>query len=120
MRSKAFLLYFAKPIGTWEYLGGKLCVPLFFICGITLFPALALYAISIALSPDANTLLATAPIVGRIVFAFAGGHESGVTTVNFERIESALLKTRPGDSVTVELRSGKVPKVTRPDIDTAG
>ncbi len=34
----------------------------------------------------------------RMVFAFAGGHDSGVTTVNFERIESALLRGTLGDN----------------------
>jgi hypothetical protein len=69
VRSKAFLLYFSKPISSWEYLLGKLSVALFFISTITLFPALLLYAISIAFSPDLGTLVATAPIVLRIFVA---------------------------------------------------
>lgn len=69
VRSKAFLLYFSKPISSWEYLLGKLSVALFFIFVITLFPALLLYAISIAFSPDLGTLVATAPILARIFAA---------------------------------------------------
>lgn len=69
VRSKAFLLYFSKPISSWEYLLGKLSVALFFIFTITLFPALLLYAISIAFSPDLGTLVATAPILLRIAVA---------------------------------------------------
>ena len=66
VRSKAFLLYFSKPISTWEYLLGKLSVALFFVFLITLLPAMLLYAISIVLSPDLGTLVATAPIIGQI------------------------------------------------------
>lgn len=69
VRNRAFLVYFSKPIGVWEYLLGKLGTVLFFIFVITLFPALFLYAISIALAPDMGTLVATAPILPRIVAA---------------------------------------------------
>jgi len=69
LKSKAFLLYFSKPISAWEYLLGKMCVPLAFICAITLVPALVLYGISVALSPNFGAAAATAPIVLRIIMA---------------------------------------------------
>ena len=69
VRTKAFLLYFSKPIGVWEYIAGKLGVVLFFVFAITLFPAVLLYVISIVLAPDAGTLVATAPILARIFLA---------------------------------------------------
>jgi hypothetical protein len=41
----------------------------FFVFSMTLFPALLLYAVSVALSPDFGTIVATFPIVLRIVGA---------------------------------------------------
>lgn len=71
VRSKAFLLYLSKPISSGEYLLGKLGVPVFFICAITLAPALVLYAISIGLSPNFSSFVNTAPILLRILFTAA-------------------------------------------------
>jgi hypothetical protein len=67
LRSKAFLVYFSKPIQPWQYLLGKVATVAFFVFSMTLFPALLLYVVGIALSPDFGTVLATFPIVGRIV-----------------------------------------------------
>ncbi|MEM7200517.1 MAG: hypothetical protein AAF628_09650 [Planctomycetota bacterium] len=69
VRTKAFLLYLSKPISSWGYLLGKLCAALFFVFAMTLFPALVLFAISVALSPNFETVLAVAPILLRIVVA---------------------------------------------------
>ena len=69
IRSKAFLVYFSKPIQPWQYLVGKLATVAFFVFSMTLFPALFLYAVSIALSPDATTMTATLPIVFDIAVA---------------------------------------------------
>jgi len=59
VRSKAFLMYFSKPITVWGYLLGKAAVLLGFIVFITLLPALALYAVSIAFAPSLGALLDT-------------------------------------------------------------
>lgn len=67
LRSKAFLVYFSKPIRPWQYLLGKLSTVAFFVFSLTLFPALLLYVVGVALSPDLGTMLATFPIVLRIV-----------------------------------------------------
>ena len=67
VRSKAFLLYLSKPISVWEYLLGKLGVAVFFLFVITLFPALLLYLISVALSPNVGTIVATVPILFRVM-----------------------------------------------------
>lgn len=69
LRSKAFLVYFSKPIQPWQYLVGKLATVVFFVFSMTLFPALFLYAVGIALSPDAGTLTATIPIVLKIILS---------------------------------------------------
>lgn len=67
IKSKAFLVYFSKPIQGWQYLLGKLGTVVFFVFTLTLFPALFLYVIGIALSPDTSTLLAVLPIIPQIV-----------------------------------------------------
>ncbi len=69
VKSKAFLVYFSKPIQPWQYLLGKLATVIFFVFCITLFPALVLYTISIALSPDVGTVQATLPILLQISMA---------------------------------------------------
>lgn len=72
LRSKAFLVYFSKPIQPWQYLLGKLATVTFFVFSMTLFPALLLYLVGIALSPSLSAGLATLPIVGKIVVASLG------------------------------------------------
>lgn len=64
--SKAFLVYFSKPITKWEYLLGKAGTVLFFILLVTLFPALVLYAVSIAVSPSVRAISDTWTIVPRL------------------------------------------------------
>jgi hypothetical protein len=51
IRSRAFLIYFSRPIGRLEYLFGKLMVPAAFIIFVTTLPALALYLFAIGMSP---------------------------------------------------------------------
>ncbi|MBI4563881.1 MAG: ABC transporter permease subunit [Planctomycetes bacterium] len=67
VRRKAFLLYFSRPITRWEYLGGKASVMLFFVFVVTLFPAIVLYAISIAFSPSLSALFQTGTTIFQIV-----------------------------------------------------
>ena len=64
--SKAFLVYFSKPITQGEYLLGKAGTVMFFILLVTLFPALVLYAISIAVSPSVRAVGDTWTIVPRL------------------------------------------------------
>ncbi len=66
VRSKAFLLYFSKPITRLEYLLGKAGTALFFVLMVTLAPALVLYAISIAFSPSMATFQGTVSILWQI------------------------------------------------------
>lgn len=68
-RSKAFLVYFSKPIRPWQYLLGKAATVALFVFALTLFPALLLYAVGVALSPDLGTTVHTFPIVLRVVAA---------------------------------------------------
>ncbi len=69
LRGKAFLLYFSKPISFWQYMLGKLGIIQYFVLRISLFPALALYLISILLAPNLTTLIKTSPIMLQILLA---------------------------------------------------
>jgi ABC-2 type transport system permease protein len=69
MRSRAFLLYFSRPIGKLEYIFGKLCIPAAFIIAVTTLPALALYVFAIMMSPSFDVFWNTWDIPIRIVAA---------------------------------------------------
>jgi ABC-2 type transport system permease protein len=69
LRSRAFLLYFARPIGKIEYIVGKLLIPIAFIIFVTTLPALALYLFAILMSPDFSVIWSTWDIPIRIVGA---------------------------------------------------
>ncbi|MCH2177693.1 MAG: ABC transporter permease [Mariniblastus sp.] len=69
VRSRAFLLYFSRPIGRFEYIAGKLLVPAAFIAFITCLPALVLYIFGIMLSTDWSVISETWDIPLRIVAA---------------------------------------------------
>ena len=67
VRSRAFLLYFSKPISPVEYILGKLFILTFFIVGVTTLPAIALYLFAVMLSPDLSVLPGTWDIPLRIL-----------------------------------------------------
>ena len=67
LRSKAYLLYFSRPIGVWEYLLGKALVVWLYLALITLVPALGLYLLGVSLSPDLSVLRHTWDLPLRIV-----------------------------------------------------
>ncbi len=69
MRSRAFLLYFSRPIGKLEYMAGKLCIPGAFIIAVTTLPALALYLFAILMSPNLSVFWSTWDIPIRILVA---------------------------------------------------
>lgn len=69
IRSRAFLLYFSRPIGKLDYLVGKLCVPMAFIVFVTTLPALTLYLFAIGMSPSLDVVWSTWDIPLRILCA---------------------------------------------------
>ncbi len=69
LRSRAFLLYFSRPIGKLEYLLGKLGVPAAFIIAVSTLPALALYLFAIMMSPSLSVFWSTWDIPLRILGA---------------------------------------------------
>lgn len=69
VRSRAFLLYFSRPIGRLEYILGKMFVPIIFISLVTLVPAICLFVFGVTLSPDLGVLKVTWDIPIRVVLA---------------------------------------------------
>jgi hypothetical protein len=69
VRSRAFLLYFSRPIGRLDYMLGKLVIPAGFLAAVTTLPALVLYLIGLVFSPDISAILSTWDIPLRILLA---------------------------------------------------
>ncbi len=67
VRSKAFLLYFSRPIGKLDYLVGKFFIPATFIMLVTTLPAMALYLFGILMSPDLTVFWSTWDVPLRIL-----------------------------------------------------
>ena len=67
LRTRAFLIYFARPVSRLDYLLGKLGVLVVLLGAVTLLPSLALYALSILFSPALDTVLQTLPVLGSVV-----------------------------------------------------
>ncbi|MBL8891467.1 MAG: ABC transporter permease subunit [Planctomycetaceae bacterium] len=59
LRTKAFLLYFSRPLSKFSYILGKLMVLVVLCSVITTLPALILYGCGISLSPNLTPLYAT-------------------------------------------------------------
>lgn len=68
-RSRAFLLYFSRPITPIDYVLGKAAVVAAYLSAVTLLPALLLYAVGVMLSPDFSVVLATWDLPIRVVLA---------------------------------------------------
>lgn len=71
VRSRAFLLYYSRPITRFEYMLGKFSIPASVLLMVTLVPALFLYVFGVMLSPDLTVLRDTWDIPFRIVIATA-------------------------------------------------
>jgi len=67
LRSRAYLLYFSRPIGKLEYIFGKLAVPGAYIMFVSSIPALILYFFAILMSPSADVFWTTWDIPLRII-----------------------------------------------------
>jgi hypothetical protein len=67
--SRAFLLYFARPLSRVEYIVGKLAIVWTFVSLITAAPALALYLLGVMLSPEPSVVASTWDLPLRILGA---------------------------------------------------
>ncbi|NQT36189.1 MAG: ABC transporter permease subunit [Planctomycetes bacterium] len=71
VRSRAFLLYFSRPITRVEYICGKMAVVWVYVIMITTVPALALYVLGVLLSPSFDVIAHTWDLPFRILAASA-------------------------------------------------
>lgn len=68
-RSRAFLLYFSRPLTRGEYLLGKLASVWAYLSLISTLPALALYVLGVLLSPNLSVVSATWDLPLRVMAA---------------------------------------------------
>lgn len=69
VRSRAFLIYFSRPISRLEYILGKFGTVAFFVAVISTLPALVLYLIGVLLSPSLSVVADTWDLPLRIIAA---------------------------------------------------
>jgi hypothetical protein len=69
LRSKAYLMYFSRPLTPTEYIVGKSGVVWFYLSMIVTLPALLLYVVGVLLSPDLSVVGHTWDIPLRILGA---------------------------------------------------
>ena len=69
VRSRAFLLYFSRPIDVSHYVLGKSAIVWAFLMCITTLPALALYVGGILMSPNFSVITSTWDLPFRILLA---------------------------------------------------
>lgn len=69
LRSRAFLLYFSRPVSSTDYLLGKAGTLAVLIGMVTLVPSLLAYLLSIAFSPSLETVRHTAPVLIDLVLS---------------------------------------------------
>lgn len=69
LRTKAYLMYFSRPLTPTQYIIGKSAVIWFFLAGIATIPALMLYVVGVLLSSDLSVIAQTWDLPIRILFA---------------------------------------------------
>jgi ABC-2 type transport system permease protein len=69
VRTRAFLMYFSKPVGRIEYMLGKMLIVSVYLMFITTLPALGCYLFGVALSSELTVLADTWDLPFRIVLA---------------------------------------------------
>jgi hypothetical protein len=71
VRSRAFLLYFSRPLTRIEYILGKMATVWVYLLSITAVPTLCLYVVGVFLSPQLGVVQETWDLPLRIVLASA-------------------------------------------------
>lgn len=69
LRSRAYLMYFSRPIGRLEYFFGKMAIPCAYLALVTLLPALAAYVFGVMMSPGLGVIVDTWDIPFRVLAA---------------------------------------------------
>lgn len=67
LRTKAFLLYFSRPLSKWNYIMGKLMILVILSMVISTLPAFILYFVGVGLSPNLQALEQTWDLPLRLV-----------------------------------------------------
>lgn len=67
LRSRAYLLYFSRPIGRLEYILGKVAIPAAYVMFISTLPALVLYFFAVMMSPSMSVVWSTWDVPLRIL-----------------------------------------------------
>ena len=88
LRSRAFLLYFSRPITRLEYVFGKMATVAAYLTMVTIVPGLVLYALGVGLSPNLSVVVDTWDLPFRVV---ASSLIVIIPTVTFALAMSALL-----------------------------
>ena len=88
LRSRAYLLYFSRPITRLEYIAGKMAVVASYLAMVTVVPGVALYILGVALSPDIAVVYDTWDLPLRVA---ASSLIVIIPTVTFALALSALL-----------------------------
>lgn len=71
VRSRAFLLYFSRPINRWEYILGKAATIWAYLTSISLAPALLVYVVGVLMSSSLGVVTSTWDLPFRVVVASA-------------------------------------------------
>ena len=71
LRSRAYLLYFSRPIGRLEYIVGKMATVASYIIMVSTLPAIGLFVFCLMLSPDISVIYSTWDIIFKIFAASA-------------------------------------------------
>ena len=69
LRAKAWLIYFTRPVGKFEYVSGKLLILGILVASITMLPALSLWVAGVAVSPSLSVAVTTWDLPVRIIVA---------------------------------------------------
>ena len=69
LRAKAWLVYFTRPVGKFEYVAGKLLILALLVTTITMLPGLVLWTMGVAVSPSVWVAVETWDLPVRIVVA---------------------------------------------------
>jgi len=71
VRSKAFLLYFSRPLARFEYVLGKMAVLCVYLTLVSAVPGLVLYVLAVLVSPELSVVYSTWDLPLRILVASA-------------------------------------------------
>ena len=107
LRAKAWLIYFTRPVGKFEYETGKLLILALLVATITMLPALALWLMGVAVSPSVWVAVTTWDLPLRIVAAsVALALPTVLMALAFSSLTTADMMRAASDEAAVQAGSG--------------